>query len=399
MKCTLIIDKRRALKDGSYPIKISVGNGTRLYLSTGLSCQEKDWDEKSMKIISKGSRTANEALAVLVANTQDKIIDLIQSGRINRIDKSELKNAFKDIGHHAKRITFHDIAIEFIETRNRPRTKELYEQTIKKVDLFDKGCTLEEMKPSWLTAFDGFLGGHINGRAIHLRNIRAIFNYALDNELTTYYPFRKFRIKYEETRKRHLTVEQLRQYVSLTCLSPSEQEYRDMFLLIFYLIGINITDLAHLTEKSIVDGRIEYQRAKTGKLYSIKIQPEAQEIIDKYKGKDHLLLPFDRYVNYKDYLHHLNDCLGKLGPTIGRYNNGTSIMRPIERDCTTYWARHTWATIAYEIGTPDEFIAAALGHSYGNRTTAIYIDKRVTRVDDINRAVIDYVLNKKKASS
>nr|WP_298672126.1 hypothetical protein [uncultured Prevotella sp.] len=70
-----------------------------------------------------------------------------------------------------------------------------------------------------------------------------------------------------------------------------------------------------------------------------------------------------------------------------------------QADCTTYWARHTWATIAYEIGTPDEFIAAALGHSYGNRTTAIYIDKRVTKVDDINRAVIDYVLNKKKAST
>ncbi len=48
-----------------------------------------------------------------------------------------------------------------------------------------------------------------NSISIHLRNIRAVFNYAIDNEETELYPFRKFAIEKEETRKRSLRPEQL----------------------------------------------------------------------------------------------------------------------------------------------------------------------------------------------
>ena len=58
-------------------------------------------------------------------------------------------------------------------------------------------------------------------------------------------------------------------------------------MLMFYLIGINAIDLFNL--KQIVDGRIEYKREKTGKLYSIKVEPEAMEIINRYKGNKFLL--------------------------------------------------------------------------------------------------------------
>lgn len=50
----------------------------------------------------------------------------------------------------------------------------------------------------------------VNAYAIHLRNIRAVFNYCINEEYTTLYPFRKFKIKKEATRKRCLSVEQLR---------------------------------------------------------------------------------------------------------------------------------------------------------------------------------------------
>ena len=82
-------------------------------------------------------------------------------------------------------------------------------------------------------------------------------------------------------------------------------------MLIFYLRGINATDLCHLTE--IRAGRIEYKRAKTGRLYSIRVEPEVLEIIDRYRGKNHLLNILDRYKNYKDYYHRMNRTLKKLG--------------------------------------------------------------------------------------
>ncbi|MFR9166829.1 MAG: hypothetical protein ACLVKO_11645 [Dysgonomonas sp.] len=89
------------------------------------------------------------------------------------------------------------------------------------------------------------------------------------------------------------------------------EKYRDIFMLIFYLIGINIIDLLHL--KEIRKGNIEYRRAKTGRLYTIKVLPEAQVIFDKYKGKDYLLDVLDVYSNYKDFTHRLNRNLKRIG--------------------------------------------------------------------------------------
>ena len=45
-----------------------------------------------------------------------------------------------------------------------------------------------------------------------------------------------------------------------------------------------------------------------------------------------------------------------------------------------------------QLDIPRETITAALGHSYGNKTTAIYIAPDYRKVDEANRKVIDYVL-------
>lgn len=400
-KSFLKLDLRRPLKDGTYPVKIGVGYGKDLYLSTGVSIKPDLWDCSTCKVMGPGARVNNEILSNLLCQVQSAILELRENGKFANMTNAELKRTLSNLSSGETpaaptQLTFYDVAAKFLATKMGKRTIELYGQTLKKVRAFaGDGLLLETMRPTWLHEFEVFLGGSANGRAIHLRNIRAIFNYALDEEITTAYPFRKFKIKKEDTRKRSLTIEQLRTYAGLSDLSNTDKEYRDMFLLIFYLIGINIADLANLTRDSIVNGRLEYRRQKTGRLYSILLQPEALNIINMYAGESHLLAPFDRYKSYRDYNHHLNDALKRLGlPTGKKARNGVKILAPIEADCSTYWARHTWATLAYGLDVPDETIAAALGHSHGNRVTAIYIDKSAAKVDDANRKVIDYVLRK-----
>lgn len=60
-----------------------------------------------------------------------------------------------------------------------------------------------------------------------------------------------------------------------------------------------------------------------------------------------------------------------------------------------YWARHSFATIAYEIGISVDIIAGCLGHKSSHRITAIYIKKDQKLIDEANRKVIDYVLYNK----
>ena len=164
-------------------------------------------------------------------------------------------------------------------------------------------------------------------------------------------------------------------------------------MLIFYLRGINLIDLAHL--KEIVNGRVEYRRAKTGRLYSVKIEPEAMEIINRYRGKNYVVNILDRYKDHRNYIHRINKNLKEFGTTtVGR--RGKKEKKGAFPELSTYWARHTWATIAAALDIPKETIAASLGH--GETTvTDIYIDFDQKKVDEANRKVIDYVSEIKRS--
>ena len=74
---------------------------------------------------------------------------------------------------------------------------------------------------------------------------------------------------------------------------------------------------------------------------------------------------------------------------------GAKTVVPLFPKLTTYWARHTWPTIAASLDIPKETIAAALGHG-GNTVTDIYIDFDRRKVDEANRKVMDWVLYGKR---
>ena len=163
-------------------------------------------------------------------------------------------------------------------------------------------------------------------------------------------------------------------------------------MLMFYLIGINAADLLLARKKDVVNGRLEYQRAKTGKLYSVLIQPEAQAIIDKYAGEgEYLLNVMDTYANYKDFLHRMNLGLRQIGEVERKGLGGKKERTPLFPDLSSYWSRHTWATLAAQLDTPKDVISEALGHEYGSSTTSIYINFNREKVDQANRKVIDFL--------
>ena len=56
----------------------------------------------------------------------------------------------------------------------------------------------------------------------------------------------------------------------------------------------------------------------------------------------------------------------------------------------------TMSDVARELGTTPQNVQARLGHSFGVRVTDTYINADLSRVDDANRRVIDYVLYNKK---
>ena len=81
----------------------------------------------------------------------------------------------------------------------------------------------------------------------------------MSNYIEIKLPFQSFKIKKEETAKRLLSVEELRTLRDY----PVElylEKYRDMFILMFYLIGINVADLFSLLP--LKGNRIVYHKGK-----------------------------------------------------------------------------------------------------------------------------------------
>ena len=167
-------------------------------------------------------------------------------------------------------------------------------------------------------------------------------------------------------------------------------KYRDFFILNFYLIGMNIGNMLMLKHSDVNNGRIEYYRNKTNKLISVLIQPEAQTILDKYKGKNYLLDVMDTYKDYKYFIRRMNTALKQIGKTTRSGLGGKKTRNPIFPDISSYWARHTWATLAEELEIPKETISAALSHSSSD-TTSIYIRFNQKKIDKANRYIINYI--------
>lgn len=389
------LDKRRQKKDGTYPIKLNVFHNKQIMIATQLSASEKEWNGNEYSVRAQNYKPRNIVARGIINKAETVIFTLEQQEKLKSTTDKALKKLIEDAisSKVENQKTFLYYLDEFVSKKTNQGTKSIYTTTRNKIEEYDSHCTFESMDKSWLENFETWMAKtmKVNAYAIHLRNIRSVFNYAIDEEYTTLYPFRRFSIKKEETRKRSLTAEQLRLLRDYPC-EEYQIRYRDMFMLMFYLIGVNAADLFNAKHSALVNGRFEYKRAKTGKLYSIKVEPEAQAIIEKYKGKDYLLNIMDDYGNYKDFLHRMGIGLKQIGETERKGLGGKKSRNPLFPDLSSYWARHTWATVAAELDVPKEVIAHALGHSWANNTTTdIYIHFDMRKVDKANRKVIDYV--------
>ena len=395
-RCILKFDSRATRSLGEYPVKMYIPDA-RMYVSTGVSVTPAQW--KDGKVVSHPrAKMLNTFLQNMLLRSDSLILGWKSDGTWKSLlrDKKALRAQL--LGEEMPgEGTFMDVARKFNE-RHQGRTHDLYEVTFRRLERYTdmRDVMLEDITPDWLMRLDKWLGGSVNGRAIHMRNIRAVFNYALDEELTTFYPFRKFKIRREPTRHRSLSLDDVKAIRDLDMDWGHMNEYRDTFMLIIYLIGINLADLWSPKTK-VVDGRLEYTRAKTGRLYSIKLEPEAVEILRRIgMGKNHLLASMDRYKDLHDYTRRLNEGLKRMGPVIGKGGNGSPKTKPMFPQLTSYWARHTWATLASELDIPKETISAALGHEIGSRITSIYIDYDQRKVDAANRRVIDCIVEKRR---
>lgn len=254
-----------------------------------------------------------------------------------------------------------------------------------------------------------------NTIALYLRYIRSMFNSAIDeynsnpaDPVVTNYPFRRLKIESEPTKNRNLSMEIIRKIRDAKLPTSKMEIARDIFMLQIYLMGINTKDLFYMRKENIKNGRLQFNRHKTDRFYNMKIEPEAAVILEKYEGQKYLLWFADyclderdlnytphtrrsefQYANSEAFNKMLNQQLRKIAELLDIETDG---------NFTTYFSRHSFATIMREIGISKDDISICLGHrepEHNLITTGIYINEDYRKTDIANRLFIDE-LNKKE---
>jgi integrase len=406
MKLSIHVRTNRKNKDGKYAIAVCITHDKRrYYAATDLSVKPEK--------VKNGKITDNELIAEIYLkyiNPYKKKLESYISGDIvkfltvsdqksidfllfakqyrNRLMKKKpnsaanfttLINALEDFTHSEHLFT-NEITYRFLTDFSIFLQSE---RTIQRINHSSKK-TLKK--------------GPISQQTLHnyLKDFRTLFNAARlyyndeDNDILIVrnYPFKKFKIAPAPatTSQRALSISQLKEFIKYTVNNRCEDFAKDMFLLSFYLIGINPIDLFNISTVEIAGNRLNYKRLKTSSrradeaFISIPIVAQAREILDKYTVKQNNR-PFifqQTYSTSDNFLRYINKGLKLIACKLN-----------ISISLTMYCARHTWATIARnDCGYSLDDVAVALNHSLANRVTDRYIKQDWSIIDRINADVL-----------
>jgi integrase len=432
----ICVFKHQKRRDGKYPVSIQVYWKKKCsFIGTEYYVTDKQVSKR--KFLRNGEkREAIELKDIYVINELNRRIEKFENLKAQKLGLRIELYSSKELAEYFEKETKpgSDAKIDFIEfarnyidklkAQKRNSTAQNLNRTINAVIDFCNGrdkIAITEVTAKFLNQFEEYLKGERTlkrknqfGKVVttkkeglsdislydYMNDIRVLFNEAVkeyndeDKEeiRITHYPFRKYKLKpRKENEKRNITIEQIqkiRDIESDKLILKRTIFARDVFLLSFYLVGMNFADLYELDKYK--DGRVSYERRKTRDrrkdraLISIKVEPEALQLFEKYRDKTGVRV-FDFYKRYStshDFSSNVNKGLKKL-----------ATVCEINEELSTYYARHSWATIARnkcDISRDD--IDLALNHvDQDLKITDMYIEKDWSKIDKANRTVIDYL--------
>lgn len=388
--------------DGTSNIKIRVTHNRKAdYISTDLFIIPTEFDETA-GVAKLGRNREYINYRITDKLKEYRLLDIQLGDRKEKMTAKEIKAIMTSGTTETKLIDFFEFAEEYLKSMSSESHKRNMASFISILKTFsgDK-LKFADINVQFLLRFESYLRkkGVKNGINNYMRMFRALFNKARDSYndensgviAIPHYPFKKYQLPKPKlkTREHYLSIEEMKMFINYNPENEGEKLAKYMFLLMIYLIGIETKDLFYLAKPN-KKGRVYYDRFKTGKEYSIKIEQEANEIIERYKGKKLLLDISERFQLHESFIRTVNNNLH------GEKHHKITGIFPnigIRKKVTTKWARHTWATIARnECRINKDDVALCLGHEdTDNRVTDMYIKYDYSIIDESNRKVIDFI--------
>jgi len=338
-----------------------------------------EWNEVESSIIITNSSRQNYLTSI--EERVDWDIKRLQS-IINQLENKRVKYTADDIiatfqkqSNEQSLFNFMQGVIAQLQQMGKQRTSETYRCTLKSFMQFreDKDLLLEEIDSDLMLMYEAYLRGRgltKNSTSFYMRILRAVYNRAVEKDLTTNRnPFKHVYTGIDKTIKRAIPLKAIKQIKNLDLsLQPSLDFARDMFLFSFYTRGMSFIDMAYLKKKDLSNGILSYRRRKTGQQLFIRWEKCMQEIVEKYDNpQSEFLLPIIRRADKENRLQYQSALR-----FVNNYLKSIAALLDVGIAISMYTARHSWASIAKSKNIPISVISEGMGHD-SEMTTQIYL--------------------------
>ena len=377
----------KVLKSGKHKIRIAIGHKheTR-YMVTRFEIDDISYFRDGQVAGTPNASHINTKLRNLM-NSYQEALDRINT---NSYTCTQLLEYLSNIKQGST--TFSVASSDFIndmEKEGRRSTAELYKRTCNYfIESIKYDIMLDGITPKIIKDFDLFLKNKKNlnptTRGIHMAHMKAIINQSIRDKRVKYetHPLEYYEKPYSSVRELDITVEELKLIRDAEIKEKSQRVARDLFMLSYYLGGINLIDLLQLNFKGAKS--VEYVREKSKntkkgeKKICFSIPDEAIPIIQEWMGRNGKL-NFGYKYRYENLRNYITKELQKLAQRLG-----------IESHIVYYSARKSFVQHGFELGIPLETLEYCIGQSMkANRPIFNYVKIMRKHADEAMRKVFD----------
>jgi integrase len=382
-EASIYLDELRPKKGGKCSVKIRVTfNRKRKYFSTGIDLDPLEFEQ----VMNGKRRTPEQKETHLKLNhLYNKAETVIKNLPVFTFDSFE--ESFLEQRNTQNSVSFaFDKYIQQLKAEKRIGTAVSYECAKNSINDFKKDLTFADVTPGLLKKYENWMLENeksVSTVGIYLRSFRAVYN--LQNIDRSLYPFgdgkNKYSIPTSRNIKKALTVEEIAKiYHHETTPGTTAEMAKDYWLFLYLCNGMNVKDFCLLKWGNIDSDMLTYTRAKTqrsrkeSKAISVALKPETWEIIKKWGqpsiSKEAFIFPHLKNGMTAEKERATYQQLTKI---INKYMKQICKDLNINKEVTTYFARHSFATVLKRSGAKIEMISELLGHSSVDVTES-YLD-------------------------
>lgn len=355
-----IVLRKKPNSKGLYPLAIRITKNRRsTYQYIGHYIEIEDWDEKNIRV--KKSNPNADSLNSLLSSKLSEANKALISLQSEKKDASA-NQIKKEIYSSGNSSTFFELTQEHLdelensEKLNRLSTDRALVGYIEKFHK-SKQLSFQEIDERFLKKLMIYLKAKHSLVETSVMNvlvlIRLLYNRAIKQKIVSreLYPFGsdKIRIKFPETNKVGLNIDEIKRLESVRNLTPTEVHTRNVWLYSFNFAGMRVTDVLFTKWSQIYDDRLHYRMHKNSKLLSLKIPNKVKDILNQYiadkRFEDDFVFPEMKKANLDDP----KDIYNKRKTATKKFNdNLKSICKKakINKKVTMHIARHSFGNIA-----------------------------------------------------